>query len=200
MKTTAYKSEEEWLEARRGKVTGTRLKDIIVKRGTKPKKAFYELIAERVAIPRDEHENVMDRGHTLESEAIARFEHEAKKKVDTSLVIWTREDNENIAVSPDGFIGEKEAVEVKCLNSASHIEAYLSKEIPSEYEYQALQYFIVNDALQTLYFCLYDPSMPVDFFYITVKREDVAEDIETYLQYQRDVLAEIEKISNELTF
>lgn len=200
MKTTAYKSEEEWLEARRGKVTGTRLKDIIVKRGTKPKKAFYELIAERVAIPRDEHENVMDRGHTLESEAIARLEQETKKKVDTSLVIWTRDDNENIAVSPDGFIGQTEACEVKCLNSASHIEAYLNKEIPSEYEYQALQYFIVNDSLQTLYFCFYDPSMPIDFFYITIKREDVAEKVVEYLEYQKTVLTEVERISNELTF
>jgi putative phage-type endonuclease len=198
MKSQTFLTQEEWLEARRGRVTGTRLKDIVVKRGTKPKKAFYELIAERIAIPRDPTENVMDRGHTLESDAVARFTQETGKNVDTSLILWTRDDNDNIAISPDGFIGDTEAVEVKCLNSASHLEAYLTKEIPSEYEMQALQYFIVNDKLQTLYFCFYDPSMPIDFFYHTMHRADVAEKVVEYLEYERGTLAEVERITNEL--
>ncbi len=196
MKVTTYDSEEAWLESRRGRITGTRLKDLVTK--GKPKKGYYELIAERVAIPANE-ENVMARGKRLEDEAIERFAAETKKKAMSELVIWHRDDDENIAISPDGYVkkGKKitEAIEVKCLSSASHIEAWLTKEIPSEYQYQVLQYFIVSDTLETLYFVFYDPRMPVEFFYHTVQREAIKDQIEEYLALERKTLEE-----KELTF
>jgi hypothetical protein len=112
-----------------------------------------------------------------------------------------RDDDESIAISPDALIVKKpEAVEAKCLNSASHIEAYLTKQIPSEYEFQKLQYFIVNDKLKKLYFVFYDPRVKCkDFFTIEVNRKDVQTEIYEYLKYQKDVLDEVEKITNELT-
>ena len=187
------------MEARRGRITGTRLKDLVTKRGTKPKKGYYELIAERVAIPAS-NENAMDRGTRLEDEALERFARETGKKVSNELVIWSREDCHDIAISPDGVIGTTQAVEVKCLNSAAHLEAWLTKEIPDDYEYQALQYFIVNDKLKTLYFTFYDPRMPNDFFFIEVKREDVQEKVDEYLALEREVLEKIALIEKELTF
>lgn len=199
MKTLKFKNEEEWLEARRGKITGTRLKGLIVKNGNKKKIGYYELIAERVAIPATE-ERAMDRGKRLEDDAMDRFSKETGKKVDHSLVIWQRDDNEYIAISPDGFIGKTEAVECKCLSSAKHIEALLTGTIPSDYEEQVLQYFIVNDSLKILYFVFYDPRMPKDFFYFTVKRADVKEKVKEYIELERNVLEEIVKIEKELTF
>lgn len=199
MKTLKFENREDWLNARRGKITGSRLKDIIVKRGTGYKIGFYELIAEKLGIPADD-ESAMDRGTRLESEAMERFTKETGKKVDTSLVLWAREDNENIAISPDGF-GKDFAVEAKCLSSARHIEAWLTKEIPSEYEYQKLQYFIVNDKLKKLYFAFYDPRLLYKpFFTIEVNRKDVEEEVEEYLEYQRKTLEEVNRIVNELTF
>lgn len=199
MKTLKFTNEEEWLDARRGKITGSRLGSVFSKRDKKPLKAYYEIIAERVAIPADE-ENVMDRGKRLEDVAIDLFEKETGKKVNRDLELWCRDDNENIAISPDGSIGDTEALEVKCLNSASHIEAWLTKDIPSEYEYQVLQYFIVNDKLEKLYFCFYDSRMPKDFFYFEVVRLNVQEKINEYLALQQTALAEIEDICNKLTF
>ncbi len=204
MKTLKFEDREKWLLARRGKITGSRLKDVISKRaGTGKKKGFYELIAERVAIE-DISERPMDRGTRLEEVALARFTEETNKEVDTSLILWTREDNENIAVSPDGIVigsGETEAVEVKCLNSASHIEALITHEIPSEYEDQVLQYFIVNDYLQKVYFVFFDPRMTVkDFFYIEVTRESLGTKIDEFRDYQVSVLTEVEEIVRTLTF
>jgi putative phage-type endonuclease len=203
----------EWLAMRRGKITGSRLKDIVVKRGTEKKIGFYQLIAEKLGLPADDDENAMERGARLEKDAIARFEEENPGvKVDTSRMIWTRDDNENIAVSPDGVIDAEQAVEVKCLSSARHIEAYLTKEIPPEYEYQALQYFIVNDELETLHFVFFDPRFQIcapdpesnmaklDYFEITVRREDVEQRIEDTLTYERQVIAEVNSIVNKLTF
>lgn len=199
MKIVKFNDEQAWLDARLGRITGTRLKDLIVKRGTKKKIGYYELIAERIALPATE-ENAMDRGHRLEEEAIIRFTEETGKKVNTELVMWMRDDNDMIAISPDGYIGKKEAVEVKCLSSARHIEAILTKEIPNEYQEQVLQYFIVNDDLETLYFVFYDPRMPKDFFYITVTREEVQKKVDEYLELEKQVLQEISEIESQFTF
>lgn len=200
MKIKRFDSEELWLEARRGKITGTRLKDLINKRGGEKKLGFYELIAERIALPATD-EAAMDRGKRLEEEAIDRFAQETGKKVKNDLVMWFRDDNEDIAVSPDGMIGKTEAVEAKCLSTARHLEALLTKKIPSEYEFQVLQYFIVNDKLNKLYFVFYDPRMPKkDLFWYEVTRAEKKEDIDEYLQLEREVLAEISIVEAEITF
>ncbi len=206
MLETRYDNRDEWLEARKCKITGSRLKDIVVKRGTEKKLGFYELIAERIAIP-EEPEDAMERGSRLEEVAIARFVAETGKKVNTDLVIWMRDDNPNIALSPDGYIGKTEAVEVKCLSSARHLETYFSRSettthlIPDEYYFQVVQYFIVNEKLKTLYFVMYDPRLPAkDFFYLTIPREYVQEDVEKYLAYQQEVLKEVEQMVLDITF
>lgn len=199
MKVKKFSDEDSWLDARLGKVTGTRLKDLVVKRGTKKKKGFYEIIAERVAIP-PSNENPMERGKRLEEFALEEFEKQTGKKVDGSLVMWERDDNPNIAISPDGAIGKTEAAEVKCLNSASFIEAWLTKKVPSEYHYQVLQYFIVNDLLETLYFVFYDPRMPISFFYLTITRDELQEEIDGCLELERQALEEIELIEKSLVF
>ena len=201
MKTQIFDSKDEWSEARRGKITGTRLKDIVVKRGTGKKIGYYELIAERLATEPEGDETPMERGTRLEAEAIERFIKETGAEVDTSLVLWTRDDNESIAVSPDGFIGETEAVETKCLSSARHIEAFLTQQIPDEYEMQVVQYFIVNDKLEKLHFVFYDPRVPCkDYFEIVVTRSDIQESIDATLEYERAVLEEVNQIVVDLTF
>lgn len=199
MKILKFNEEQEWLDARRGKITGTRLKDLIIKRGTEKKIGFYELIAERIALPPSQ-ENVMDRGKRLEEEACERFAKETGKKVNNDLVLWQRDDNENIAVSPDGTIGKSEAVECKCLSSALHIKAYLTKEVPAEYQEQAIQYFIVNQSLNKLYFVFYDPRMPKDFFYLIILRKDVKDKILEYLELEKQVLKEIDELEKQFTF
>lgn len=199
MKILKYKDEEAWLEGRKGRIGSSRLGNMFSKRDKKPLKGFYEVIAERIALPVPE-ENVMDRGHRLEEEAVRRFNEETGKEAVRDLIIWTRDDNEYISASPDAAIGETEAVEVKCLNSASHIEAWLTREVPKEYQEQSIQYFIVNEKLQTLYFCFYDPRMPKDFFYITINRSDIEDQISEFLALQQQALAQIEDIISQLTF
>lgn len=170
------------------------------------KLGFYELIAQRLSVKEDDfdgfvpNETPMDRGTRLQKKALERFTEITEKKVNDKLVLWTRDDNESIAISPDGVISETEAVETKCLASSRHLQTYFTNSIPDEYEFQKLQYFIVNDKLQTLYFCFYDPRIPVkDFFFIKVERKDIESDIQNYLAYQLRELAEVDKIVADLS-
>lgn len=192
-----YNDEAKWLADREGKVTGTYLGKILSQTSDKPKAGFYDLIAKRLAIPAD-GENCMDRGRRLENEALVRFEKETGKKVNKDLIICVSEENDQMTYSPDGLIGKTEGVEVKCLNSASHIEAWLTQKIPSEYYFQTIQPFIVNPKLKTLFFVYYDPRIPAkDFFYITIERDD--EVIEKYKERELKILAEVERIVLELS-
>mgnify|MGYP000489316810 CR=1 FL=1 len=195
-----FDNEKDWLSEREGLITGTKLKGLLPKqRGNGYRAGFYQLIAERIAVP-PTNENPMDRGKRLEEIAIEEFEKKTKKKVNKDLVIWHRDDDERIAISPDGFIGKKEAIEVKCLSSAQFIEAWLTKKIPAEYEAQVIQYFIVNEDLQKLYFTFYDPRMPKPLFWIEVKRKEVQDKVDEYLQLEREALKKIDEIEKEFTF
>jgi hypothetical protein len=239
---------QEWLDFRKGKITGTRLHNIwaaksylkvdLIKALTDgnieiPKGAstadleklltpeiesklwietwkkqdekvgFYETIAERLSIPED-YENPMDRGLRLENDAAEEFSKRYKKKLEIAGC-WQADDNENIINSPDRAIRKgdifPEAVEIKCLNSASHIKAVIENKIPDEYMSQVIQYFIVNDDLQTLYFVFYDPRVTsVPFHCIEVTRESLGDKPARYKQFQVLKLKEIDEIVERLSF
>lgn len=193
-------NSEEWLAIRKGKITGSKLNDIVVKRGTGKKIGFYELIADKLAVESD-GENPMDRGHRLEDEAMDLLEAEVGIKFNRG-VFAISDDSENMAISHDGLSeDEKTAGEIKCLSSAKHLQAYIEKTIPSEYEFQKLQYFIINPKLEKLYFGFYDPRIPTKpFHYITFFREDLEEDIAMYKDYQLQVLKEVDTLVSELAF
>src|SRR3990167_1758318 len=200
MKEYKFDNDDSWLIARRGKVTGTRLKDVIVKRGTKEKLGFYELIAERLASADSEKDGI-ERGLRLEPEALLKFAEMTRKKIDTTKRLWVHDDNPDIAVSPDGSIGKNEAVEVKCLASARHLEALLTQQIPDDYEMQILQYFIVNEKLKKMYVVFYDPRITVrELHYIEVHREDVAEQVREFYEYQTNLLKRVDEIVTKLSF
>ena len=63
-----------------------------------------------------------------------------------------------------------------------------------------MQYFIVNDDLEKLYFVFYDPRVQVKpYFKIEVNRKDIEDEIKRYLELEREILKEVEDIVLELT-
>lgn len=187
---------DEWIAFREGKVSGTKLGKIYSPRGG-VKKGYYEIIAERIAQSAGD-EKPIDRGVRLEDEAIKAFEAEYNKTVE-QVGIVVSDLNENIILSPDGLIknGDKytEAVEVKCLDSANHVQALIEETVPKEYRLQMIQYFIVCEDLETLYFTFYDDRLPGhELVVIEVTREELADEIEKMTQYQLDYLEHIDEV------
>lgn len=191
---------DEWHHIRKGKITGTTLKAIM---GT-PKarqEAIYEIIAERLTVgveSETDYENAMDRGLRLESDAIAEFEFKTNKKVE---ITGFAEDDTNplIANSPDGLIGDDEAIEVKCLGGKNHVKMWLTNKIPDEYEWQAIQYFVVNKKLKILYFVGYNPDITVhNLHIIEMTREQAEEKIKKAEIAQDEFIKEVENILTTL--
>lgn len=234
---------EEWLDARKGKITGSKLKDI-VSTGSVPKAdvieeleklmiphkktatipalmnllpeevrarlektiprklGFYELLADKIAYATGK-ENAMERGVELEPEAIEKVAEILDEKIET-VGLCVHEYIPDIAVSPDGIIRKKgkivEAVEVKCLSTARHLQALIEKRIPDEYHFQVLQYFIVIDTLEVLHFAFYDPRLVGhEVCIIEVHRDEVKDEVTQYEEYQKKVLEEVNVLAEAFT-
>lgn len=185
----------EWHDLRQGRITGTTLWQLLWTPKAQ-RTAYYETLAERLSTESFSEENPMMRWARLEDDAVEEFEKITWKKVDK---IWftTCDDNPFIASSPDGLIkiweDYSEWIEIKCLGSWKHVMAWLEWNIPEEYDPQILQYFIVNEKLQKLYFIFYDPRITIKkLFWIVVTRESVAEQVAHAKQIQITFLQKID--------
>lgn len=207
MKIRTFESREEWMNWRLGKLTGSTLKDTLTLKGEGTKIGIYKAVAGSIigsmALADDDTEKAMQRGRRLEPVAIERFNAETGKKAVwcNDDVGWEREDDSRIALSPDAVIGSTAAIEVKCLSAARHVEALHTKKVPKEYELQALQYFIVNEELETLYFVLYDDRFPtgLDYICLVIERREKQSEIENILSLERDAVSLVREIVNTLT-
>lgn len=197
---------KEWQDARLGKVTGTRLADVM---GTAYARRclIAELIAEKATEQAKSFRQSaeMERGSSEEVFAIKWFEKQEKKKVERVGMLQSAE-MDWFAMSPDGLIkkGGKytEAVEVKCPDSKKamlyRIESMIDPAelglltakgeptaaapflgIPSEYKWQVVAYFLVNPDLERLHFLVYDARFINDDAKLTIT---TVERTETKLQ------------------
>lgn len=175
--------------------------------------SIYKLIAQRIAKPINPNDyadrldgatySAMLRGQILEEEARDLISEKLGKKIIPGRV-WQSEENEYMICSPDGeFEDETEAVEIKCLDSWKVVKAYYEKHPPSEYKPQILQYFVVNEKLKKLYFCIYsdvfsNPDLGLQIF--ELNREDYKEEIEIVKRVENATLELVEKEVQKLMF
>lgn len=206
MKILDYEQNtDEWFEARKGKITGSKLKDIVVKRGNGHKVGFYQLIADRVFDSAPSEEDDRERGHSLEEEAAERFELETGKTL-RRVGLLVSGINPNIAVSTDRIVDTDpvtEHVEIKCLSDARHVEAVLTNAVPSDYYPQVIQNFIVNEKCDKVHLVFYSDRTNIKKFQyhcVTVNRKEVEKDIMFYLDYQINTLNEVNQILEEYVF
>ena len=215
IKVSQSKDREAWLELRRGVVTSTKAKEVAPpKRGNATPQGIYELLAEKVAVAKD-GEKEMERGLRLEDEALLLTQKKYELDLDLDPGMWLSDDGK-IAVSPDASqVGDKPtyAAEAKCLDSKNHLQVILNNELNkklpnynpidalafarTDFKPQVIQYFVVNDSLETLYFTVYDDRIAIDkaiHYVIIIKREDVAEFVDGQELYERDAIAKVNKM------
>lgn len=180
--------------------------------------SIYKLIAQRIAKPINPNDyadripegvtySAMLRGQILEDEARELISEKLGKQIIPGRV-WQSDVNEYMICSPDGEIVDEtgdvfEAVEIKCLDSWKVVRAFYEKRPPLDYEAQIIQYFLVNENLRTLYFCIYsdvftNPELGLQIF--ELKREDYQEAIEMTGRVQNATLELVEKEVQKLMF
>ena len=154
---------DEWRAQRLGKVTASRVHDIMPgKRGYKAARKNYmaELAIERLTgEPQDNGVNTAAMQWGTDNEPFARSEYEVVNDVMIQEVGFIdHPEIPNFGASPDGLVGEDGAIEIKCPNSATHIETLFTGKVKPEYFYQ-MHTVIMCTGRQWCDFFSFDPRM-----------------------------------------
>ena len=154
----------EWFAARLGKVTASRVADVIAKTksgySTSRDNYMAQLVCERMTGTQGESYTNAAMQWGTDQEPLARAAYEATQDVlvdETGFVIHPR--IQEAGASPDGLVGMFGLIEIKCPNTATHIETILSDKVPSKYITQ-MQWQMACTERQWTDFVSYDPRMP----------------------------------------
>jgi len=194
---------EEWFAARLGKVTASRVADVIAKTksGYSASRDNYmaQLICERLTGQQGESFTNAAMTWGTETEPLARSAYEAYADVMVEEVGFiTHPTIEMSGASPDGLVGLFGMLEIKCPNTATHIDTLLTQTVPSKYITQ-MQWQMRCCERQWCEYCSYDPRLPQDL-QLFVKRVEF--DPEYVAMLEKEViqfLAELDDKVNKLT-
>ncbi len=193
-----------WIAARMGRVTASRVADVIAKTrsGWGASRANYmaQLIAERLTgVAGESYTNAaMQWGVDTEPQARAMYEF----MTDATVTEAGFDQHPTIAMSgasPDGYVGEDGLLECKCPNTATHIETLLGGSIPEKYITQMMWQMACRPERRWCDFVSFDPRLPeaARMFIQRVPRDDTA-----IAGLEKDVigfLAELDAKIGELT-
>jgi putative phage-type endonuclease len=168
----------EWFAQRAGKVTASRVSDVIAKTktGWGASRANYaaQLVAERLTgnVEPTFTNAAMQWGTDKEPEAREAYEFltgvfvDQVGMVDHPVIPMT-------GASPDGLVGSDGLVEIKCPNTATHIETLLSGKVPAKYATQ-MAWQMACTGRAWCDFVSFDPRMPehIRLFVQRVERDD----------------------------
>jgi putative phage-type endonuclease len=193
---------DEWLALRLGKVTASRVADVIAKtqKGYAATRANYaaQLITERLTgQPTETFTNAaMQWGTDMEPEARAAYEYYRAEDVN-QVAFVTHPNIPETGASPDGLVGLDGLVEIKCPNSATHIETLTGKTAPAKYIAQ-MQWQMACTGRQWCDFVSYDPRLPesMRFFCVRVLRDDdmIAELEAEVVKFLGEVRAKVDQL------
>lgn len=193
---------QEWHQMRVGKVTASRVADVIArtKTGYGASRANYmaELIAERLTgVPADRFTNAAMQWGT-DNEGAARGEYAIRNGVIVTEIAFVNHPLIPMSgASPDGLIGEIGLVEIKCPNTSTHIDTLLGGKVPEKYVTQ-MQWQMACTGRQWCDFVSYDPRLPkeMQLFIRTVERDSAL--IASLEEQIEEFIAEIDAKVNDL--
>lgn len=170
-----------WVEARLGKVTSSRLADVLRggRSGGLSKAAetyMLQLISEILTgEPADDiRSKPIMWGNQHEDGARASYQFDRDCNV-TQTGFVPHPEIEGFGGSPDSLVGNDGILEIKCpFNSTVHLTTLLTQQVPEEYEPQ-VQGNLCATGRQWCDFVSYDPRMPAgaDIVVIRVDRDEV---------------------------
>lgn len=192
----ADQGTQEWLQERCGRVTASRIADLMArtKTGWGASRANYaaQLIAERLTgcVTPSFTNAAMIHGTETEPEARRAYEFFVDRDVQ-QVGFVPHPEIEMAGASPDGLVGEDGLLELKCPQTATHIETLLSGCIPDKYIKQ-MQFQMRCTGRAWCDFASYDNRLPerMRLFVKRVERDEQA--IADIDEAVREFIAEID--------
>lgn len=192
----------EWFLQRLGKVTASRVADVIAKTktgySTSRENYLMELTLERITGARQESftNGAMQWG--TDTEPLARAAYEAKTGFIVEEVAMLP--HPTIAMSgasPDGLVDHVGQIEIKCPNSATHAKTLINKKPDSKYITQ-MQWQMACTGREWCDFVSFDPRFPAHLQICVIR---INRDKEMIAELEKEVvsfLAEVEQMVSKL--
>ena len=200
---TMEQGSPEWLAARAGMVTASRIKDVMASKSTAGYADYRaQIVAEILTgVPQESGfvSDAMKWG--TDKEPLARAEYEMFCAWDVEEVgLVLHPTIERGAASPDGLVSTDGLVEIKCPKTSTHLQILVDKKQPKRYEYQML-WQMACTGRQWVDFVSYDPRLPEDlqlFVHRFDRDEKRIEEIEAAVtQFLSEVDEMIDKIKEQ---
>ena len=155
---------DEWHQLRLGKVTASRVADILAKTKSGPSASrgnyLIELALQRVTktIEESYQNEAMQWGTQTEPQARVAYEVKTGNFVD-QIAFVNHPTIAGFGCSPDGLVGNDGLIEIKCPNSATHWGYIKANEPPNKYVIQ-MQAQMAATGAKWCDFVSFDPRMP----------------------------------------
>ena len=194
---------DSWFAARAGKVTASAIYKVMArtKTGWGADRANYmaQLVSERLTgRPADSFSNsAMQWGIDTEPQARAMYELETGQGV-VECGFFDHPEIAMSGASPDGLIGEKGLIEIKCPNTATHIATLRGAEIEGKYIKQ-MQWQMACTGTDWCDFVSFDPRLPdeMQMHVRRIERDD--EMLREIGEHVTEFLAEVDATIADLT-
>ena len=166
---------EEWFTQRLGKVTASRVGDVIAKTKTGPSASrdnyATQLVLERLTNKQGEFFTNAAMQWGTETEPMARQAYELKRGVFVDEVGFIDHPTIDMSgASPDGFVDKTGLVEIKCPESKTHMEYLMSGKPPAKYIPQ-MMWQMACTGREWCDFVSFDPRFPTNLQILVVKVE-----------------------------
>jgi len=164
---------DEWFESRLGKVTASRIADVVARTrtGYAASRANYmaQLVCERLTGKQAESFSNAAMEWGVEQEGPARDAYSAKVgELVTEVGFISHPTIPMAGASPDGLVGTNGCVEIKCPSTATHIEYLFDREPPQKYFYQ-MQWQMACTNTEWCDWVSYDPRLPAELQLLVVR-------------------------------
>ncbi len=196
----------EWFAARLGNVTASRVADVIAKTksGYSASRENYmaQLICERMTCTVAESYTNAAMAWGTETEPLARAAYESLADVLVDEVGYIAHPTiERAGASPDGLIGLFGLLEIKCPNTATHIDTLISEQVPTKYITQ-MQWQMSCTGRTWADFVSFDPRLPSGLQMFVKRVEFDAEYVamlkEEVIKFLTELDAKISKLNERL--
>lgn len=191
----------EWHLLRLGKVTASRITDVLSKgkSGESAGRKNYrmELVVQRLTGLPGESFTSAAMEHGVLTEPKARFAYEAEKQQFVEQVAFVDHPSiEWFGCSPDGLVNDG-LIEIKCPNSTTHIEYLTDQKPPAKYIPQ-MQCQMAVTGRQWCDFVSFDSRLPDDLQLFVVRLERDQEYIEAMEAEVKKFLSEVDEMFTKL--
>lgn len=196
----------EWFAARLGNVTASRVADVIAKTksGYAASRDNYmaQLICERMTNTVAESYTNAAMQWGTETEPLARAAYESVADVLVDEVGYIAHPTiERAGASPDGLVGVFGLLEIKCPNTATHIDTLISEQVPTKYITQ-VQWQMSCTGRTWADFVSFDPRLPSGLQMFVKRVEFDAEYVamlkEEVIKFLAELDAKISKLNERL--